>query len=1454
MVLSHTTCEWDNIHSVIEMCCGAGYMGVGARVAGLRPVLGCDQNPKWTQAYQDEFDLPVVTGDVCSVVTISEVWSLAPSHTGIIAGVSCQPYSSLGDRRGGDDVRSTSLTGVLEAIHWLQAPYAVIECVKNAGEDPFFLHEVKEFCRQTKFTCHEIILDLHDIWPSRRTRWWGVLVSPALHMSELKQFPSHAGVQKISQILTEVMSIPPDELNQLRLSEVESVAFAAEGHPSRYLVNENGVLPTALHAWGNQITGCPCDCRANGFSSERLQARGLHGVLFPIPGEDAFRHIHASELAVLTGNDPYQEWGDQRFALCGLGQLASPLQSMWICSQIRTMLDRYRLGRSLSTPFHDLQAYMSWVLTRANMIWPSAKVVGELKELMHHWKPLMTFDMEQLLKFDFWGPQHVPLSIGTILDMIVQVSDDTPLHSFLQRESLQRERALLEEVRDAVIQISPTQDFEASDTNMLSVLSLGEGTEHMVRVSPDATVNQVLHAEAMLRQCRPDQLQGVMQGCVLSPDTLLHTAGTIGIAPVESRVAQPMTDDAQVVSDESDMPVDDEQDAKPDDLMLVPSPDRHMPVELKGLQGDSLLNLPGPTPTLLDQLHATKTQAIEVKDRQEILENQQQICADDELCWHLHQLLAENLRRGHQPEKPRSFEKLVVLDPLLLHGWIKNGPQHVRDWCYAFCVSTACVVSIALLDGHWVPVVMWKQDAKLIVQTWDEQTTDHEALNKVCSAFATCLGCETPEFQRFHRMFVSQRCCGALALGFLHHVVLHSSLPETNEQALALHSQFRQAFTNRLSQPATCVRPWLWGAGNSDVLAPLAEILKQNGVPQEEAENRANAAIKALGHRTVQQALESKTPWRQLKAVGNHVKFQFLLPSELQAKIEKNAGKHKPRGSKKPREGPAESNYQLDPHKLVIAEGCFQHQGHAVGQLQFQQIGPLAEGVVLTSAVEAEAYVRANQVVSKCPLALIVVNGTPGEARCSLPHAQVTVPCRCAMNKEPLLVEATMIQIGTGHVEKASDRSLVKVDALEVSTMKLLVYRDEVSDWSEVTGSPMKYILGKLPMLCTCDIQACQCPKWHPPAGSPTRSVLLDVWRRQFLKQFKSCSPAEAIVFSVCIRIPTSLIFDVMGLSGTGGVYMEPRSQDGREVDQDFAVTWVPKMTKSEGMRLKQTDDQVLGLVRMNDRWGLRSTANNAAMVHARIRPDTAFLSMGNRQQFMIGPMPFGADRAAITRAMKTLQWDIKPLQPVSSLPNKGNMWVVLTVCEPPENLVRMDHGEVMITRHKTSERDTKQVVHKPVASTATIHLCAEKTESNDPWLQDDPWASGRPLAPAAPVPSAVVQKLEEKIEQSVLDRLAQSSTSMVQDDVPDRLQQLEANFQLLVGQHQALENKVAESDQRQSNQLASLQVQVNQQGLQLRGAIDAQAQNMGALFESQMQQIRSLLSKRRIDDENNME
>ena len=113
-----------------------------------------------------------------------------------------------------------------------------------------------------------------------------------------------------------------------------------EGVITNWLTS-NSTLSTALHSWGNQCIKCRCGCNRE-FSFQRLKSEGIHGALIYLhnsfPGK-SLRHMCAREMAIFTAFPNQQNWvGDQRMLTSGVGQLASPIQSSWVCGIIRQHL------------------------------------------------------------------------------------------------------------------------------------------------------------------------------------------------------------------------------------------------------------------------------------------------------------------------------------------------------------------------------------------------------------------------------------------------------------------------------------------------------------------------------------------------------------------------------------------------------------------------------------------------------------------------------------------------------------------------------------------------------------------------------------------------------------------------------------------------------------------------------------------------------------------------------------------------------------------------------------------------------------------------------------------------------------------------------------------------------------------------------------------------------------
>eukprot|EP00438_Fugacium_kawagutii_P016542 Skav227303 [mRNA] locus=scaffold2645:254569:256005:- [translate_table: standard] len=249
-----------------------------------------------------------------------------------------------------------------------------MECVVGAGRDPEVARTIAEFCSWTGYRKAEVDLSLGSIVPAKRDRWWCVLISPAWPPIHLRPLPGLQPLPTIQELLPFCPTWSDSDNAQLCLDRYESTRHESYGGVLNKVVNLHGQLPTALHGWANQLSGCPCGCRAGPLSEYRLAEKGLFAALVLLTGtyDTAYmgaipktRHLHPWELALLHGMHPNLDYSQGlRLGIAGLGQMASPVQSNWIVGRIlfgieekfdmKATLPEVRLGNHFRSFFHEV--------------------------------------------------------------------------------------------------------------------------------------------------------------------------------------------------------------------------------------------------------------------------------------------------------------------------------------------------------------------------------------------------------------------------------------------------------------------------------------------------------------------------------------------------------------------------------------------------------------------------------------------------------------------------------------------------------------------------------------------------------------------------------------------------------------------------------------------------------------------------------------------------------------------------------------------------------------------------------------------------------------------------------------------------------------------------------------------------------------------------------------------
>ena len=346
-VLSHHHLDCDSMFRSIETCSGGGFMKDGIDKGGFHVAATNDLRQSMADFQHRQGCCDMVVGDIGDDKTISELFHLHSKPCLVAGGFSCQPWSALGDKKGMLDCRSQSLTSILRAAFLMRSHSILLECVQNAGKDKQVREILNTFCRITGLRQVQIDLSLASFWPSRRARWWTVLYSHAFPPFHLMPLPSQLIPPTVNDLLPYLPDWPEEKISQIKLDSYEYGKFQQFGGIGPNCVNSRAPMSTALHGWSCQLIPCPCGCRKFPLADARLSEKGLFGALVHCPGNmqtpegivQNIRHLHPWEIALLSGIVPDKLWGPQlRFSIAALGQMATPIQSLWVVAQFKKHL------------------------------------------------------------------------------------------------------------------------------------------------------------------------------------------------------------------------------------------------------------------------------------------------------------------------------------------------------------------------------------------------------------------------------------------------------------------------------------------------------------------------------------------------------------------------------------------------------------------------------------------------------------------------------------------------------------------------------------------------------------------------------------------------------------------------------------------------------------------------------------------------------------------------------------------------------------------------------------------------------------------------------------------------------------------------------------------------------------------------------------------------------------
>ncbi|CAL1166615.1 unnamed protein product [Cladocopium goreaui] len=324
--------------AVVDLCAGTGSMSLGAQFMGAEPMVAVDWNHVAIAHLNANHKGTILHLDISARDAARQVHQACNQRPGtVFMGFPCQPHSVQGQRRGTADPRAEVLWHGLHIAFMIQAQAVILECTPAAGHNQDIRHGLATLAAAMGWTILTTELDLADVWPSRRHRWWALLMPSAWNQVGMTSWTLQTPFDHVGTIIPTWGHWTDEEERDLQLTQNEFNMFhdARFGSDVRHLTIE-GFASTILHSYANALGPCPCGCRHQAFHELTLQKGGLRGFYVTSGSTGRPRYLHPREAGLLLGvPDSILYPHDVRTSLSLLGLLASPIQTIWIYGHLK---------------------------------------------------------------------------------------------------------------------------------------------------------------------------------------------------------------------------------------------------------------------------------------------------------------------------------------------------------------------------------------------------------------------------------------------------------------------------------------------------------------------------------------------------------------------------------------------------------------------------------------------------------------------------------------------------------------------------------------------------------------------------------------------------------------------------------------------------------------------------------------------------------------------------------------------------------------------------------------------------------------------------------------------------------------------------------------------------------------------------------------------------------------
>ena len=1482
-ILQHLPHSTDGMKQLVEGCSGLGAVGKGFHELGFHTVAYAETNQKFASWLIQQGYPQVINGDISQNEVIHKIGQRCTAGPPTVtAGVSCQPFSLLGDRKERFDPRSESMPAAIRLGFLLNSPLIILECTPAARTSKWVQNLLQEFQKDTSYQVDQIILEMHHLWPTHRSRWWAIISHPMFRLQPIPKMPSIGWSPSIMHLIPNFLHLTKLELDQLELTPYELRLFHANAKGiASSIVNMAKSMPTATHSWGSQLLPCACGCRKGGFTKERLDQKGLYGILIPLGTEmtldgvelSCMRHPHPEEIAILNGLDPQYirdlKSTELRLLLAGVGQLGSPLQSGWVISNILRQIERW--GTDTIDPHQIIRRMCKDLFQARDEKWNQPKPTRYM-DIFHEAIEKLGEKQERTA-----NEENTALT-QAILDKVKQVEQQEPLErkpippdsseipmppfqniSFdvaqpkianetTKNDLLQHHKNRPEEFQPDPHVLDRWCEKEGTlgggtDTNSTTAAAVYAPTGGIMSFSSKRS-SEVLQSEEH-DQSRTKQHKG--------QDKQAHNPSIEATATWTQPAMETMENEQEVKEKTRHAWIGHENHP----LYMIkfagePTVGQATQAEAKLLgigQHQSSLTAMGNNLSMSKTLENEEILLIRpigsvgkgdckrVRMQANHCNNQpapdlSHLTRLDGL-WHQMGWVAKDemtfyLRTVKEQCKIMTTTPIILAfepeNPMIWGKWIVQGTEIAAAANRSYKVSTVC-----WHDHHWFPICLEVLDGAISITT---TPVDSDFLHNLSKQAFGDYDFILQTFDIQHKFPVD---CGYQSIAWI--MGLHDDRNDQTwfeeEQAIHWKQMFSQHLIEQGLADQQCRDLKLGGMNPTIVLGELQTLLEQHGVKPQRSATHAQHIISKLSIAEVIKTLQAPRPWQDLKSKANAQTptIQLVHSDELKQMIDNRLKNGKQMGSKQNKlsiQKKPQTAFQLNASQIQVPPGIFQQtDGTHLQQLKTMQIQQNAQGFAVVNANEAKPFFELQDRISKSGLALLILDhqhpDIKGKCEC------IRFPAQYTDTDEPVIVTAALLQLGHQEVIRHKPDTCTRIEETTTSVLRILVYRDlyQEHEWSDFHSKPVK---------CIMELESF--------ARMPSHSVI-DVWDRQFLgKNFKKVKAAEADIFLVTIRIEQTQASTILNMSGNSGIFVEPRDDSGRHPSDIYRVIWLPKKTYSDMIVVKQTTNVPCWIVRSGDRYGLRVEMTHVKEVHNSLRPEIDYLD-GDLKTYRLGPLPFGTTKSSLSKVFKQWGWSARPGQPLTqSRDHSGIFWSCQANSSPTHWIFTMEHGDILISEEPTKE-DNIRGIQTVVASKRTIqHITSMQNgterSGNDPWLEKDPWTQAS--ASSKPMSASQISNMENAIERRIRDSLQQqqeTNISMAVDtdndqrmtQIEQQMHQMQSNFNSFQSQQQAHNRQVA-------SEITNVKTQMEVQTQSFQQILSKQ-------LEDQMSKIDALLLKR---------